>query len=175
MVRISFAALLSATFLTAVPAQAQIGGAADEIQALRAELQAVNARLEAVEARAARAESALADTQAAASPTVAAPAPTAAPGPEILFRGAPQIRGPGGWLFKPRGRLQYDFGSVSRPDGIEDPSLGFGNELRRARLGVEGSMPGGFGHVFEADFADSDVEITDAILTYRASDSATLT
>ena len=62
MVRLSLAALLSATFLTAVPAQAQVGAAADEIRTLRAELQSVSARLEAVEARADRAETALAAT-----------------------------------------------------------------------------------------------------------------
>lgn len=34
------------------------------------------------------------------------------------------------------------------------------------RLGVEGSIPGGFGYKFEADFAGGTAEITDAILTY---------
>ena len=97
MVRLSLAALLSATFLTAVPAQAQVGAAADEIRTLRAELQSVSARLEAVEARADRAETALAATQAAASPPPAAPTPVA--GPEIRFSGAPQIRAPGGGSF----------------------------------------------------------------------------
>ncbi|HSG34990.1 MAG TPA: porin, partial [Sphingomonadaceae bacterium] len=43
---------------------------------------------------------------------------------------------------------------------------GFESELRRARLGVEGDIPGGFGYKFEIDFAGNEVEITDAILTY---------
>lgn len=177
--KFSFAALLSATFLTALPAQAQ-QGVTDEIAALRAQLQAMSARLEAVEARAMRAETALARSEArsVATPATAPSASSAAPAPdspEIRLRGAPEIRSSNGWSFKPRGRLQYDLGTVSRPDGIADPSLGFGNELRRARLGVEGALPGGFGYVFELDFADNEVEITDAILTYKASDSATLT
>jgi phosphate-selective porin OprO and OprP len=168
--KLSFAALLSATFLTALPAQAQ-PAVAEEIAALRGQLEAMSARLEAVEARAMRAEAALAQAEAAPAEAPAAPAAE----PEIRFRGAPEIRTSSGWSFKPRGRLQYDFGTVSRPDGINDSSLGFGNEIRRARLGIEGSIPGGFGYVFEADFADNDVEITDAILTYKASDTATLT
>lgn len=171
--KFSAALLLSATFLTALPARAQVGSVAEEVAALRAQLESVTARLEAVEERATRAEAALASAQAASSAPAAAPAPQ--PGPEIRFSGAPQIRAPGGWSFKPRGRLQYDVGSVSSPDGIVDRSLGFGNELRRARLGVEGTIPGGFGYVFELDFADNNVEITDAILTYRASEAATLT
>ena len=95
--------------------------------------------------------------------------------PEVRFRGLPEISAPGGWSFKPFGRLQYDVGHVSSPDGIADPGLGFSNELRRARLGIEGDIPGGFGYKFELDFADNNVEITDAILTYEASDAIDLT
>ena len=169
--KLSLAAFLSATFLTAAPLRAQSGEATPEISALRLELQAIQARLEAVESRATRAEAALADAQAEAH----AAAPAEATGAEIRFNGAPQIRAPGGWSFKPRGRLQYDVGSVSSPNGISDPGLGFGNEVRRARLGVEGSIPGGFGYVFELDFADNNVEIVDALLTYRASENSTFT
>ncbi len=71
-----------------------------------------------------------------------------------------------GWSFKPRGRLMYDVGWVSEPDGIANPGLGFANELRRARLGVEGTIPGGFGYKFELDFADG-VEFADAFLNYK--------
>ena len=170
--KLSFAALLSATFLTAVPAFAQ-PSVTEEIAALRAQVEAMSQRLEAVEERAIRAETALAQAQASAAP--ATPPAPAAQSPEIRFSGAPQIRAPGGWSFKPRGRLQFDFGTVGRPDGITDPSLGFANEIRRARLGVEGTIPGGFGYVFELDFADNEVEIVDALLTYKASDEATLT
>lgn len=175
MIRTLAAALLSTTILAAAaPAYAgESEAAAAEISAMRAEIERLTARLEAVEERAARAEAA---TQAAAPGAAAAPAVAAAPpGPEIRFSGAPQIRAPGGWSFKPRGRLQYDAGTVGRPDGVADRSLGFGNELRRARLGVEGTIPGGFGYAFEVDFADNNVEITDATLSYRAADPATIT
>lgn len=92
------------------------------------------------------------------------------------WKGAPQLADKdSGWSFKPRGRLQYDAGWVGKPDGVTDRGLGFTNELRRARLGVEGTIPGGFGYKFEADFADNNVELTDAILTYDFTKGATLT
>ena len=86
---------------------------------------------------------------------------------KIGWKGAPEFKGEGGWNFKPRGRLLYDVGTVNAPDSIVDPGLGFANEARRIRLGVSGSIPGGFGYKLEADFADNDVELTDAIITYE--------
>ncbi|MFT6008112.1 MAG: phosphate-selective porin OprO/OprP [Parasphingorhabdus sp.] len=85
---------------------------------------------------------------------------------KIAFKGAPEIKGEDGWSFKPRGRMLYDFGTVNAPDSITDAGLGFANEARRIRLGVSGSMPGGFGYKLEADFADNEVDLTDAFLTY---------
>jgi len=82
------------------------------------------------------------------------------------WKGAPQLTGEGGWSFKPRGRLQYDFGYVSHPDDYVNPGLGFGSEIRRGRLGVEGGLPGGFGYKLELDFASGDVEFADAYLSY---------
>ena len=149
-----------------------------ELRALRAEV----ATLAQPRGRAGRGDQAAAaqtspgparDDDDAAAP--AAPAPPPAPAQQIAFRGAPTITAPGGWSFKPRGRLQYDVGWVSSPSGISDPGLGFANELRRARLGVEGTIPGGFGYTFELDFADNSVEIVDAFLNYRASDELALT
>ncbi len=83
-----------------------------------------------------------------------------------VWKGAPQLTAEGGWSFKPRGRLQYDVGHVSSPGDFHHPGLGFANEVRRARLGVEGGMPGGFGYKFELDFAPGEVEFTDAYLSY---------
>jgi phosphate-selective porin OprO/OprP len=162
--RLSLAFLLSGTAL-ATPAAAQDSEAvAAELRALREHVQQLEARLAAAEARAA--------AQAPAqSPAAASTAPAA---PSTDFRGAPTLRS-GEWSFKPRGRLQYDAGWIESPEGIDDRGLGFGNELRRARLGVEGTMPGNFGYVFELDFADNNVEIVDAILTWQPSDSVTLT
>jgi phosphate-selective porin OprO/OprP len=72
-----------------------------------------------------------------------------------------------GWSFKPRGRLQYDVGYVSNPeDAIVTRNLGFNTRFRRIRLGVEGTIPGGFGYKAEMDFAGGSVGFGDVILTY---------
>ena len=91
------------------------------------------------------------------------------------FEGAPRFGSSEGWSLKPRGRLQYDFGHIERPDGVGLAGLGSVDELRRARIGVEGTAPGGFGYVFEIDVAPEVVEIVDAYLTYKASSRITLT
>src|SRR5688500_14858047 len=171
MLRKFSVSLLAASALAGVaPAQAQDGGQADviaELRALRAQVEALQARvveLEGAQAAAAQAPQVQLATMATAQPQAAQAAQAAQPAqPEIRFRGAPTITAPGGWSFKPRGRLQYDVGWVSSPAGISNPGLGFANELRRARLGVEGTIPGGLGYVFELDLADNNVETTDAI------------
>lgn len=84
------------------------------------------------------------------------------------WKGAPQLEDKDkGWSFKPRGRLMYDFATVSSPGDYDNPGLGFSNEVRRARLGAEGTIPGGFGYKFELDFAAGDVEFADAFLSYK--------
>lgn len=139
--------LASAAF--AAPAAAQTAPTAEDIAALRAQIEALQAKVTELEA-----------AQSATAKKVEADS-----GPKISWKGAPVIEGDG-WSFKPRGRLMYDAGYVGRPDGYRDPGLGFGNEIRRARLGVEGSLPGKFGYKFELDFAGGNAEFADAILTY---------
>ncbi|HKR25661.1 MAG TPA: hypothetical protein VJS15_10405, partial [Allosphingosinicella sp.] len=69
----------------------------------------------------------------------------------VRFQGAPRIGSEQGWSLKPRGRLQYDFGHIE--------TIGSVDELRRARIGVEGTAPGGFDYVFEIDVAPDVIEI----------------
>lgn len=132
---------------------------------MRAEIDALKAQLSAMEARL----GSVADKTDANSTAIAA-VPAAAPAPEttIKWKGAPELSTKSGWSFKVRGRLQYDFGylDAATPLGVPDGGLGFSSEVRRARLGVEGSIPGGFGYKFEADFAGDEVEIADAYLFY---------
>jgi phosphate-selective porin OprO/OprP len=143
------AALLATTIATpAIAAGDPVpAGVAADIAAMRAEIAAL--RAEVAELKAGR------DVAAATAPPAAA---TAA-----------KESGGGGVTFKPFGRLQYDVGFVERPAGATDRGLGFGSEIRRARLGAEGSIPGGFGYKIELDFANNEVEITDAFLSYKAS------
>ena len=173
--KISLVLLAGSALSIATPAAAQVRDVAAEVAALRAQVDELQARLAEVEAeRAAAAQAPQVILAAQPAAQAVPPAPPAAPS-SPTWRGAPQFTGAGGWSFKPRGRLQYDAAWVESPNGIVDRGLGFANELRRARLGVEGTIPGGFGYVFEADFADNGVEITDAILTYRASDQVGIT
>lgn len=160
----------------ATPAQAQdsMNETRAEIAEMRAQMKAMAARIDSLETQlnAARSQadaaSAKADSAVAANAAArAAPAPAATETElAVKWKGAPELETESGWSFKPRGRLQYDAGFTSVPasSGRID---GFGNELRRARLGVEGNMPGGFGYKFEVDLATSSAEITDAFLSYQ--------
>lgn len=159
----------------ALPAHAQDADAAAmqaELQAMRAQMQAMAARIDSLEGQLANAEakadaaSDKADAAAETSGTALAAANEARDGTSVTWKGAPLIEGKGGWSFKPRGRVQYDAGFTSAPDGTGADD-GFGNEARRLRLGVEGDIPGGFGYKFEADFVGNEVELSDAMLTYE--------
>lgn len=157
-------ALLAALLATTIAAPALAAAepvpadVAAEVAAMREEIAAL--RAEVAELKAER-------NSAAAAPVPATGTATAST--------APKGSGGGGATFKPFGRLQYDVGFVESPPGVSDRGLGFGNEVRRARLGAEGSIPGGFGYKIEVDFANEDVEITDAFLSYKASKALGLT
>ncbi|MFC4292659.1 porin [Sphingorhabdus arenilitoris] len=144
--------LLICSALIAIPHAAQAQDSASEVDALRAEVAALKEQLAAVAAKVDEAAKAKEKKSSA---------------PEVKWKGAPELEGEGGWSFKPRGRLLYDVANVSAPSAINDRGLGFSNELRRARLGVQGTIPGGFGYKFEADIATGDAEITDAYLDYN--------
>ena len=153
-------AMAAATPVFAQSDDAEMAELRAEVAALKAQLAAISTKLDAV----------------AALPIQA---PAAAPaekkgGPEIKFKGAPEISTADGWSFKPRGRLQVDVASVNPSGTIAGNSLGTATEFRRAYLGVEGSIPGGFGYRIEADFANSGVDLTDVYLTYKTGD-ATIT
>lgn len=171
--------LLSATagaLCFAQPAMAQDSEAmARELAEMRAAMAAMAQRIDALEAELAEADakaeaaSAQAATASQAAASASAAAEKAAKAPTISFKGAPEIKADGGWSFKPRGRLQYDTGFVNAPEatGRED---GWGTNVRRARLGIQGTMPGGFGYKAEVDFANSEVAVTDAYISYEAGD-----
>lgn len=161
------AAALAGTCWT-VPAVGQSPGSTSveaELAAMRAQMAEMAARMEALERElaATKAEAAAASEQAAA---VAGPSEASEPAVEIAWKGAPEISTASGWSFKPRGRIQVDAGLVSAPESASYQD-GFGSELRRARLGVEGDIPGGFGYKLEVDFAGDAVALTDAVLTYE--------
>lgn len=138
----------------------------------------VAAELAAMRARIAELEAEVAEMKAASSAPAPAGAEVASGAPQAAAASAPAVAAPkggGGVTFKPFGRLQYDAGWVEAPDGVADRGLGFGNEVRRARIGAEGTIPGGFGYKIEVDFAGNEVEITDAFLSYKPSKALGLT
>ena len=174
------ALLLAGSALAPSPAAAQsvdLDAVREQIASMQAEIARLTAQVEELQAR--EQAQTVVPTPAAAAAQAPAPAPTPAPAaaaaPAIAWKGAPEISAPGGWSFKPRGRLQIDTGVIDAPSDIAGNSLGTATELRRAFLGFEGTLPGGFGYRMEADVANSSVELTDVFLTYKASQELILT
>ena len=160
----------AAMFATAMPAHAQSALTAEQaaellqrLKDLEAEVQSLRSQLGAVSQQ----QATQADNVAAVAEQVATATAAVENKADVEWKGAPNIKGKGGWTFKPRGRIQVDTAAVSAPDAVIDNGLGTAHEIRRARLGVQGDIPGGFGYKFEVDFADNDVTVTDAILTYK--------
>jgi phosphate-selective porin OprO/OprP len=181
MARTASTFALAAALGWAIPAQAQ--SAADLAQ-MKAQMAAMQAQLDAMKAKVETLEAELATAKAKSATTEPAPTTaTAKPATAITWDGAPRLEAAvdparpeaGKWSFKPRGRLQVDAAGVDGPDAVPGGSLGFASELRRAYLGAEGTLPYGFGYRFEADFANSAVDLTDLYLTYKASPEVTLT
>lgn len=162
-------------FLVAAPALAQspnAGTAATSQQSsagLHREVTELKARLEQLEARLAARQGQIDAAQSASNEAIrqAGAAEKAAGETKVVWKGAPEFSTDSGWSFKPRGRVQYDFGHVSAPTAITDSGLGFSSELRRVRLGAEGNIPGGFGYRIELEFASGGAELWDGYLTYR--------
>ena len=158
------------SLLALAPGMAQAQAlSAEEAAALRAEVAALKAQLNAMESRL---NNIGAQTEANSTAIATAPKPAPAPEPAettIKWKGAPELSTKSGWSFKPRGRIQFDAGYVDAPKlpvAADNEGLGFSSELRRAYLGFQGTMPGGFGYKAEVDLADNKVEWTDIYLTY---------
>lgn len=156
--------------------QAQLSQLAARVETLEGQVVQERARAQAAEAKA---DAAVSEARAAKAETAklaaAAPSASAKPATEITWDGAPKLTGKDGWSFKPRGRLQVDVAGVDAPGQVAGNSLGIAPEFRRAYIGFDGTMPGGFGYRIEADLANSSVELTDVYMTYKASPQLTLT
>jgi len=175
---LAFSAAARAQAPAAAAAAPTPGTLADEVAQLRAEVEALKAELRAMRTQTAASEprpvasSPPAPTpQAPAAAAVAATAP-ARSGPEpvqISFKGTPEIKSESGWSFKPRGRLQIDGGYLeapgSRVSGQSD-GRGFTSRVRRAFIGAQGTMPGGFSYRTEADLSNNAVSWNDVYLSW---------
>lgn len=167
---IRYSALLLAGWASVATSHAQ-ALSAEETATLRAQIEALRAQVQALETRLDKAETNTA-TAVAAAQSASELAAKKSEGPKIAFKGAPEISDGKGWSFKPRGRLQIDLNSVNAPDTISRPGLGFSNEVRRAYLGFQGTIPGGFSYMTEINVAGggsgaSKVNFTDIYLAYK--------
>lgn len=87
--------------------------------------------------------------------------------PKVQWKGAPKISSQDGkFSFKVRGRLQVDYNSINQDLRITDKEDINSWEARRARLGVEGTVYYDWKYKFEIDFADSEVDVKDAYISY---------
>lgn len=72
----------------------------------------------------------------------------------------------GKFSFKLRGRIHYDLAFYDVDDGDTD-LVGFGHEMRRARMGFEGSLEKLWKFKIEVDLADNGVSMKDVVLEYK--------
>jgi phosphate-selective porin OprO/OprP len=83
--------------------------------------------------------------------------------PKITTEGKIKIESrDGSWSFQPIGRVMWDAMSTDGDGGEEY----HGSELRRARLGFEGSIYN-WDYKFEGDFAEGNTSIKDAFVAYN--------
>ncbi len=147
----------------------------EEVQRLRAEVAAMRAEMQALRTSVSGSGDpapVASQSETASSTAVAAiPAkPDKAEPVSIAFKGAPEFKTDDGWSFKPRGRMQIDAGYLAAPasrSAEQADGRGFTSRVRRAYLGVQGTMPGGFAYRAEVDLAGNSVNWTDLYLAYE--------
>lgn len=169
MPKLALFSAAAAACLAACPAYADPGGlSADEAARLRAEITALKAQVLGLEKRL---EAAAPSAAVATAPPAAPPIQQLAAKPKeetsIRWKGSPEFVS-GDRAFKVKGRIQADAGYVSQPPGLNDPAFGFANEVRRIRLGGEGSLGAGIGYKLELELSDNAVDLVDTFVTYEA-------
>lgn len=110
--------------------------------------------------------------EAQVQPETEAPAP--APSANKAAAASPSSE----WSIKPRGRIQFDFGTIGGTTldlPANQAELGPDTRIRRGYLGVDITIPGGFGVRFETDFAANPIALIDAYLFYKPNKDITIT
>ncbi len=69
------------------------------------------------------------------------------------------------WQLVPRWRFQYDVADINGPAGLR--GTGESSEIRRAQLGVDLKMPGGFDARIEGEFTDDPITLVDTYVRWR--------
>jgi phosphate-selective porin OprO/OprP len=86
---------------------------------------------------------------------------------KVKWRGAPELSSKNGdFKMKVRGRLNVDYNAIDQDEGITgDPDVSAA-EIRRARLGVEGTLWRDVDYKLEVDFANDESALKDAYFEY---------
>lgn len=86
---------------------------------------------------------------------------------KVKWRGAPELSSKdGNFKMKVRGRLHTDYNAINQDRAITGSPSVSAIELRRARLGVQGTVWGDVDYILEADFANDAVSMKDAFFKY---------
>lgn len=174
-VPIAIAMLASSTpaLAQAAAESANAGDAAlkDEVERLRAEVAAMREEMRAMRSSmGSDRESAQPAAAPASAPPLATVTAEKADPISIGFKGMPEMKSESGWSFKPRGRMQIDAGYLAAPASRsvgQADGRGFTTRIRRAYIGAQGTMPGGFAYRAEVDLAGNSVTWTDLYLSYE--------
>lgn len=86
---------------------------------------------------------------------------------KIKWKGAPELSSrDGNFKMKVRGRIHTDYNAINQDRAITGSPSVSAVELRRARLGVQGTVWGDVDYILEADFANDAVSMKDAYFKY---------
>lgn len=150
----------------------------EQLRIMQAQIQQLQRQIEenkaaAASARAAAARSEAAQSAAADSAAAAKAAASKGGGEKddldlkVKWKGAPELSSKDGkFKMKVRGRLNVDYNAINQDEdvtGIPDVNA---FELRRARLGVEGTVWKDVDYKFEVDFANDTTAVKDAYFEY---------
>ena len=131
----------------------------NELAALRAEIQALRKEVNEAKAQAVAAVGKVASVEKAAGKGV--------PDLKVKWRGAPELsNADGNFKFKVRGRINTDANFVDQDTPITGVRDVEATRIRRARLGIQGTVWKDIDYILEADFAGNRVSLADAYMQY---------
>ncbi len=145
-----------------------------QLKLMQKQMQLLQRQIEENKASAARAADSAARSEAAAESAAEAASAAKSSGDKkddldlkVKWKGAPELSSKDGkFKMKVRGRLNVDYNAIDQDEditGIPDVNA---FELRRARLGVEGTVWKDVDYKFEIDFANDTTAIKDAYFEY---------
>ena len=155
---VASASVLSIIIASNSPSEAN-GTLEAELAALRAEVQALRQEVHEAKTQAAAAAGKAASVEKAAGDRIS--------DLKVKWKGAPELSSvDGNFKFKVRGRINADANFVDQDTGITGERDVNATRIRRARLGVQGTVWRDVDYILEVDFADNRVSLADAYMQY---------